>query len=698
MPGWTSIVRYFMLAVTFMAMGPFNPTGPAAQSGDDPARLDSLQATSPEGRLRITLSTPAGQPTYHASLDGREVIGASRLGLRFSEGADLDTGFALSGIERASGDETWTQPWGERRNVRDHHNELVASFRSVSGPDRSFRLRVRVFDDGFGFRYEVPDTGERAIVDEITEFTVPGDATAWWTPAGEFNRYEYIYRTSPVSRMERAHTPFTLRLPGDGPYLAIHEAALVDYSGMWLDQRRAGKLEADLAPRHDGVRVRVDGAFTTPWRVVQVAGDAPGLVNGSDIYLNLNAPNKLGNVDYAQPCKYVGIWWGMHINAYTWGSGPDHGATNENTRRYIDFAAEHGFCGVLVEGWNIGWDGDWFNNGDLFRFAESYRDFDLPALADYARERGVRLIGHHETSGNISNYEDQIDEAFNLYERHGVRSVKTGYVADASDLKFIDEDGFARYTWHAAQERVRHDIRVLEKAHEHGIAINAHEPVKDTGLRRTYPNAMTREGARGMEFNAWGSPPNPPEHTAILPYTRLLSGPMDFTPGIFNLMPHGEDDENRVPTTLAKQLALYVVIYSPIQMAADLPENYEARPEPFQFIKDVPVDWEESVALQGEVGDFIVMARKDRDTDDWYLGAVTDKEARTVTIPLDFLEQGRNHTAEIYRDGEDTHWKTNPYPVTIEQRSLTSFDTLTLPLAAGGGAAVRFKPTRRAGN
>lgn len=667
-------------------------TTEAGTTAEQPAETFAI-VTSPDGQIEVRVSSDAGQPRYVVLYKGAEVIAPSLLGLRFAEGADLDRGFAITSVSRGTSDETWEQPWGERRFVRDRHNELAVVLASTSGPERSYTLRVRVFDEGFGFRYEVPDTGARAIVDEITEFRVDPDATAWWTPAGEFNRYEYTYRTTPVRVMSRAHTPFTLRTSA-GVHMAIHEAALVDYADMWLDQRRAGILEADLAPRHDGVRVRVDGAFKTPWRAVQIADSAVDLANGSDLYLNLNEPNALGDVSYFKPGKYIGIWWGMHINKYTWGSGPNHGATTENTRRYIDFAAENGFSGVLVEGWNVGWDGDWFNNGDKFRFAQAYPDFDLPALAAYAKARGVQLIGHHETSANITNYENQLEDAFALYAKHGYSVVKTGYVADAGDLTFTDKDGFSRYTWHAGQERVEHDLHVLLRAHAYRLAINVHEPVKDTGLRRTYPNAVSREGARGMEFNAWGTPPNPPEHEAILPYTRMLAGPFDFTPGIFDLMPNGPDNENRVQTTLAKQLALYVAIYSPVQMAADLPENYEARPQAFQFIRDVPADWERSVALQGEVGDFFVMARQRRGGEDWYLGAVSDEAARTLSVPLDFLDAGRTYRAEIYRDGPRADWVSNPYDIIIESREVNAQTVLQLPLATSGGAAVRLVPVQ----
>ncbi|WP_370323184.1 glycoside hydrolase family 97 protein [Henriciella pelagia] len=683
------LAALIMAACTQISDTPLQQQASAQPSQN--ANTSMVKTTSPDGRIELTVGSDGGQPFYSITRDGEEIVSRSRLGLRFARGHDLDRGLSLTRSTETRKDETWEQPWGEKRFVRDHHKEIAATFTADDDSGRTYTLRARVFDTGVGFRYEVPDTGPRILVDEITEFSITPDGMSWWTPAGEFNRYEYIYETTPVRDIYRVHTPYTVKLDkADGPYIAIHEAALVNYAGMWLDQRRAGVLEAELAPRHDGSKVHVEGAFNTPWRVIQIADTAAGLINGSDIYLNLNEPNKLGDTSYFKPGKYIGIWWGMHINTMTWGSGPKHGATTENTKRYMDFAAENGFDGVLVEGWNIGWDGDWFNNGELFRFAEPYPDFDIKAITDYGREIGVQLIGHHETSANIANYEAQLEDAFQLYKDMGVKAVKTGYVADASDLVIHDEDGIRRYAWHDGQERVVHDIKVLERAHAYGIAVNAHEPIKDTGLRRTYPNAVSREGVRGMEFNAWGSPPNPVEHQAIIPFTRMLSGPADYTPGIFNLMPNGPDNENRVQTTLAKQLALYVTLYSPLQMAADLPENYEANPEPFQFIRDVPADWENSIALMGEVGDYLVQARQERGSRDWYIGAVTDEEARTLTVPLGFLDAGTTYRAEIYRDGDNADWETNPYPVTIETRAVTAQDELILPLARGGGAAVRL--------
>ncbi len=663
----------------------------------------AMGAQSPDGRIDLVVSVDGGRPSYEVHYADQKIIDTSYLGLRFQGHHGLDQGFRLQAATDRQNRGTWQQPWGERRVVEDAYGELTVTFASTTGPKRTFQVVFRVFNDGVALRYEVDEqagiTGPSAIVDELTEFRVPETATVWWIPSGGWNRYEYLYRETPVSEVERAHTPMTLRMDS-GVHVSIHEAALVDYAGMSLGQTRPGVFEAELAPWFDGAKVRKTGPFKTPWRTIQIAPDAAGLIN-SDLILNLNEPNALGDVSWVEPGRYIGIWWAMHIKDCNWGTDVKHCATTQEAKRYIDFAAEHGFAGVLVEGWNIGWDGDWYNNGDVFSFTEAYPDFDIEAVTAYAREKGVRLIGHHETSGNITNYENQLAEAFDLYGRLGVRQVKTGYVADAGGIKRVGPDGIARYEWHDGQVLVNHHLHVLREAAKRKISINAHEPVKDTGLRRTYPNWLSREGARGQEYNAWGLPPNPPSHTAILPFTRMLSGPMDFTPGIFDLRPNERDPispdlkrhdkRSRIETTLAKQLALYVVLYSPIQMAADLPENYEARPEAFQFIKDVPTDWEDSKALAGEIGDYVVMARKDRGGADWYLGALTNEDARTITVPLDFLDPDQTYTAEIYRDGEGADYDTNPYPITIERwDGLGASDVLTLPLAPGGGAAVRL--------
>lgn len=646
---------------------------------------------SPDGNIAFSISNnDKNWLVYSVTFRDEAVVSESRLGLRFRTQEGLDSDLKFLGASRQSSDQTWEQPWGERRQVRDHYNELLVQLTGAA--KQRLDLRIRVFDDGVGFRYEVPAQPgyeEIEIVDELTEFHLPDDSIAWWIPGRAYNRYEYLYRKTGLEAIQLAHTPMTLKTP-TGTHISIHEAALVDYAGYVLDQRRENVFQTSLTPWSDGIRVKTSAPFKTPWRTIQVSGNAVGLLNSSMI-LNLNEPNKLGDVSWVQPGKYVGIWWAMHIRDRTWGSGPIHGATTAETKRYMDFAAKYGFDGVLVEGWNVGWDGDWFFNGDLFNFSESYQDFDIGEISAYGKKLGVRLIGHHETSGNVSNYAKQMGTALDLYEDNHVGQVKTGYVADASDIKRVDENGLAHYEWHDGQFMADQYLLSVTEAAKRKISVITHEPIKDTGLRRTYPNWITREGARGQEFNAWGNPPNPPEHTAILPYTRMLSGPMDFTPGIFNLTFQGIDSEQRVMTTLAKQLALYVTIYSPVQMAADLPKNYEAQREAFQFIVDVPTDWEESIGVAGEVGDFVVFARQERGTDDWYLGAVSDEEATQVQIPLNFLEAGRTYTAQIYRDGPDAHWKTNPYSIVIEEQVLSQADTINLHLVAGGGTAIRFK-------
>lgn len=652
-----------------------------------------VTVASPDGRIEVRVSDDGDVPRYSVRFDGDEIIAPSRLGFHFQRAPGLYEDLEIARTTARSVDETWEQPWGEQREMREHYNELAVTFADEDS-DRGFVLRVRAFDDGIGFRYEVDDfagQGAYKITNELTEFRLDPDATAFWIESSGYNRYEHLYRETPVREIDRAHTPMTVRTEG-GTHVAIHEAALVDYSGMSLDQQREGVLKAELRPWSDGVRVKTGESFTTPWRTLQIGDEAIDLIN-SHLILNLNEPNALGDVSWVEPGRYIGIWWCMHINECTWGSGPRHGATTERTQRYIDFAAEHGFAGVLVEGWNIGWDGDWFSNGDIFSFTQPYPDFDLEALSAYALERGVRLIGHHETSGSVTNYENQMAEAYDLYERLGITQIKTGYVADAGNIKRRDEKGIARYEWHDGQFMARHHLKAVREAAKRKISLNPHEPIKDTGLRRTYPNWITREGARGQEYNAWGYPTlNPPEHISMLAFTRMLSGPMDFTPGIFDLMFEGEDGNNRVQTTLAKQLALYVVIYSPIQMAADLPENYEARPDAFQFIKDVPADWERSIALDGEVGEHVVIARQARGGRDWYLGAVTGREAMSLDVPLDFLEPGVNYTAEIYVDGEGADWETNPYAIDIYTQDVTSETVLALPLARSGGGAVRLVP------
>ena len=656
--------------------------------------------SSPDGTINVHISDENGVLQYQVERDGKQVIQPSLMGLRFAQHHGFDERMKIVDVTQNSSDSTWEQPWGERREVRDNHTELVLDVERIE-PKQSMRLRVKVFNDGVGFRYEVPEqqglSKELAITEEITEFNMDPEATAWWIPARKWNRYEYLYNTTTVDEMDMAHTPVTMKLT-NGTHVSLHEAALVDYAGMSIEHRRGANLVANLAPRSDGALVKVSLPFKTPWRTIQVSPDAVGLVN-SDLILNLNEPNKMGDVSWFKPGKYIGIWWQQHILDRTWGTDGIHAATTQATIEYMDFAAKHGFDGVLVEGWNIGWDGDWYNNGDVFSFTETYDDFDIEKVAEHGRKVGVRLIGHHETSGNLSNYEKQMEDAFDLYQANDVAIVKTGYVADAGKLKRIDDNGVVRYEFHDSQYNVGHHQRVIEAAAKRKIAVNPHEPVKGTGLRRTYPNWVTREGARGQEFNAWGVPPNGPNHVSNLVYTRMLSGPMDYTAGAFDLRPSERppvtkemgrhDKRSRIEHTLAKELSLYVAIYSPIQMVMDLPENYEARLDAFQFIKDVPTDWDQSIALTGEVGEYLVIARKDRNSTDWYLGAHTNEDARSVSAKLDFLDAG-TYEAQIYRDGEQADYDKNPYDIVIETREVTASDTLSFELGRSGGAAVRL--------
>ncbi|PAX99430.1 alpha-glucosidase [Pseudoalteromonas sp. HM-SA03] len=657
----------------------------------------SLAVSSPDGKITFTLSDDNSQPTYQVSFNDKTIIQPSKLGFDFATAASMRDGLSITTHQRNSVDSSWQQLWGEARVIQDKHNELAVTFAKQTDKSPQYTVRVKVFDDGVGFRYEVAQNQALNITRELTEFAFAQSdkSTAWWIPARGWNRYEYVYNTTPLHDAPHVHTPFTLKNQ-DGVHISVHEAALIDYAGMTLNQRRPGTFVADLTPWSDGVAVKTNGKFNTPWRTLQIGDEATDLLN-SHLILNLNEPNKLGDVSWVEPGKYIGIWWGMHINKNTWGSGEKHGATTARTKKYLSFAADHGFDGVLVEGWNIGWDGDWFFNGDVFSFTKAYADFNIDEVAKHGEKVGARLIGHHETSGNVSNYRNQMEAAFALYEKAGVRQVKTGYVADGGNIKRIDAEGNARFEWHDGQFMANEYLDNVKLAAKHKISINTHEPIKDTGLRRTYPNWIAREGARGQEFNAWGTPPNPPEHVPMLAFTRMLAGPMDFTPGIFDMGFNGLGDKtNRPQTTLAKQLALYVVLYSPIQMAADLPENYLAMPDAFQFIKDVPTDWEHSIALAGEVGDYVVFARKERkhkqySGNDWFLGAVTDEEAREIPVTLDFLESGKTFEAQIYADGDKAEWKQNPYEMNIYRKKVTSADKLTLKLAAGGGVAIRFK-------
>jgi len=657
-----------------------------------------LQRFSPDKRHLVTLQLIDGNLYYElvrlGQDEARPVIQPSLLG--FDLGSDMPAlagNFRIERVEKSSFSETWTQVWGEKKDILNNYNEIRVHLTETTDNPRDLIVVFRVYDDGVGFRYEFPEQPnlrEFQIMDELTEFQLAGNHTTWSIGAYQWNRFEYYYDEAPLSAIDTVHTPLTMRTD-DGLYLSLHEAALVDYSTMTLERTGEHLLKSNLMPWHNGVRVYAQTPFVTPWRTLQIA-EQPGDLITSYLILNLNEPNKIEDTSWIEPSKYVGIWWEMHLDKSTWGSGERHGATTENTRRYIDFAAEHGFPHVLVEGWNPGWDGEWYADGVVFDFTTPMPNFDLEGLAAYSRERGVRLMGHHETSASVLHYESQMEDAFALYERLGVRAVKTGYVGHGREIKWFNEAGEEQREWHHGQFMVRHHQRVVELAARHKISLNVHEGVKDTGLRRTWPNLMTREVAMGQEYNAWcGEGGHPPAYTLILPFTRNLSGPFDYTPGVLDLLFDEYRPDNRIKSTLAKELALYVVIYSPLHMAADLPENYERYIDAFQFIKDVPTDWYDTQVLEASIAEYITIVRKDRNSEDWYLGSITGEDAREVEIPLSFLDIDKTYIAHIYRDGDNADWEQAPYDFVIEQKEVTAADMLEFRLGRSGGLAVRFE-------
>lgn len=637
---------------------------------------------SPDGRTRLSFVTGAdGCMAYTVERDGRPLILPSALGLVAQE-RDLAGGFSVREIVKRSVNETWTQPWGENKILRDCHNEMTAVLKNDDGV--LLTLRFRAFDDGVAFRYEweVPDLDSLTVTDELTEFRFAEDGVSWSIP-GNFNTYELLYRELPVSRCENANTPFTFRV--DGTYGSIHEAALYDFPEMNLYRTDSLAFKAELAPLPDGIKARIPSKFMTAWRTIQVGDKAVDLINSS-LILNLNEPSKIADTSWIKPQKYIGVWWGLHLGTHTWTMGPRHGATTENALRHIDFAVANNIQGVLFEGWNEGWE-NW-GKTQHFDYVKPYADFDLDRIAAYAREKNIELWMHNETGGNIPEYEAALETAMQRYAGLGVHAVKTGYAG-----------GFRDGQLHHSQYGVRHYQRVVETAARYGIVIDAHEPIKDTGIRRTWPNMMTREGARGMEWNAW-SEGNSAEYLCTLPFVRLLSGPMDYTPGVFDLdysrvrgretgMQEWNGDNNSccIKTTLARQIANWVIIYSPLQMASDLIENYEGHPA-FQFFRDFDADCDWSEALQGEPGEYIVVVR--RADDSFFLGAGTNDEPRTLTQKLGFLKSGMTYTATIYADAPDS--AENPENYRIEKRTVTSADMLEIAMTARGGQAVTFVP------
>jgi alpha-glucosidase len=638
--------------------------------------------SSPNEKVKINFSLNGGTAYYSVTKDGETILNPSRLGFALNAKPALEGSFEIKNITNSSLDETWQQPWGEEVSVHNHYNEMKIELQEKTGEKRLLNIIFRAFDDGVGFRYEFPEQENLNIFeisDELTEFVLPGDYPGWSFPIYKSEYYEGLYKQSPVSRMDTVPTPLTIERPG-GKYLTIHEANLTDYAALNLyPAAGTSTLKTDLTPWSNGIKVYAETPFVSPWRTVIIADNLNELVN-SRIMLNLNEPCKIEDTSWLRPEKYAGIWWGMHKELYTWSQGPKHGATTGNTKAYIDFAAAHHIRGVLVEGWNYGWDGDWVANGDQFSFTKNYPDYDIEELARYAASKGVELIAHNETGGAAANYENQLDSAFSLYNSLGIHSVKTGYVNQFLDKK----------ERHSSQYGVRHFRKVIETAAKYRIMVDNHEPAMPTGLQRTYPNLMTQEGVRGQEYDAWSRDGgNPPEHTTIIPFTRGLAGPIDFTPGTFDFT-NPVYPQTRTQTTIAKQLALYVVIYSPLQMVSDLPENYADKPA-FEFIELVPVDWSKTILLDGKIGDYVMTARKDKYSEDWYVGAITDENARNLKLTLNFLEKGKKYKAKIFKDTPGSDWKTNPYPVLIEEQELDSDSTIDLYLAPGGGAAIQFK-------
>lgn len=642
----------------------------------------SYKVVSPDGKTEVKVSVADGRITYSLSSENELLIKPSRLGFLLDKRDSLCWGLDVIKVAKSGFDQTWSQPWGEEVSVRNHYNELKLYLQEKKGKKRLLNIVFRAFNDGIGFRYEFPkqqNLKNFSILSELTEFYMVSNDSAWTIPAYKGVYYENLWKKASLSTVDTATTPVTIER-GHGRFMVIHEANLTDYAKMnVLSCRGTSLLKVDLTPWSTGVKVYARTPFVSPWRIIVLADNLNELAN-SRLMLNLNEPSKIKDVSGLQPSKYIGIWWGMHMEKYTWAQGAKHGATTENTKKYIDFAAAHHMQGVLVEGWNYGWDGDWVAGGDKFSFTKPYPDYNIDELARYAKNKGVDLIGHNETGGATINYENQLDSAFRMYQRLGIRYVKTGYVNSLLDKK----------EHHDGQYGVRHYRKVIETAARYGIVIDNHEPVIPTGLQRTYPNLMSQEGVRGQEYDAWSQDGgNPPEHTCIVPFTRGLAGPMDFTFGTFNFT-NTAYPKTRVQTTLAKQLALYVVIYSPLQMASDLPENYGNNPT-FRFIEQVPADWAKTIVLDGKIGEFVVTARKDKQSDDWYLGAITNDKSRTVKVDFSFLEKGKKYKAEIYKDGDNADWKTNPYPVTMEEKEITSESVLDLYLVPGGGTAIRIK-------
>lgn len=683
-------------------------------------KTNAQTLSSPDGQLQAIFSIDNGIPTYQLSYKGKTVIKPSKMGLELFDSPDLIHNFSIVDTQTSSFDETWTPVWGEESKIRNHYNEMAVTLQQEN-TQRKMIVRFRLFDDGLGFRYEFPEQPELTyfvIKEERTQFAMTGDHTAFWIP-GDYDTQEYDYTTSHLSEirslMQKAITPNASQTPfsptgvqtalmmktADGLYINLHEAALVDYSCMHLDlDDKNFVFESHLTPDAQGRKGYLQTPCVSPWRTIIVSDKAADILL-SRITLNLNEPCKLEDTSWIKPVKYVGVWWEMITGKSTWAycdlpsvklgltdytkvkPNGKHGANNDNVRRYIDFAAENGFDQVLVEGWNVGWE-DWFGKSKdyVFDFVTPYPDFDLKALNDYAHSKGVKLMMHHETSSSTRNYERHMEEAYALMNTYGYNAVKSGYVGNI----------LPRGEHHYGQWINNHYLYAVQKAAEHHIMVNAHEAVRPTGLCRTYPNLIGNESARGTEYQAFGG--SKPNHTTILPFTRLIGGPMDYTPGIFemDIAKINPENHSHANVTLANQLGLYVTMYSPLQMAADLPENYERFADAFQFIKDVAIDWDETRVLEAEPGQYITYARKAKGENKWFVGNTNGYDARTSNIVFDFLPKNTTYEATIYSDAKDANYKTNPQAYQIKKMKVSSKSKLSLYCAPGGGYAISIKP------
>lgn len=641
------------------------------------ASKQEMEVTSPDKTIQVCAGEEGGRVFYTVSKEGTTLLDKSFLGFELT-GGTLGENLQVKQVTHSSFNESWDQVWGEEVTLHNTYNQMVVTVQEKSDARRSFNIVFRVFDDGIGFRYEFPEQeglADFTIMNELTEFNFTGNHTTWSIPF-DTEYYEGVYSEKPLNALEIVSTPLTM-VTDKGWHLTVHEANLTDYAAMNLTpQKGTTKLKAYLTPWSTGEKVFMKAPGVTPWRTLIIGKNAGDLLL-SRLMLNLNEPCKIKDTSWIEPGRYIGIWWGMHMEAYTWKQGPKHGANTANTKKYIDFAAKHGFSGVLVEGWNWGWDGDWTKEGDKFSFTEPFPDYDLKALSQYAAAKGVRLIGHHETGGATKNYEAQLESAFALCKEMGINAVKTGYVSPLLDGK----------ERHSSQYGVRHYRKVIETAAKYQIMIDNHEPAMPTGLQRTYPNLMTQEGVRGQEYNAWSKDGgNSPEHTVIIPFTRGLAGPIDFTPGIFNYH-NPVYPQTRPRTTRAKELALSVVLFSPLQMAADMIENYEGFPE-FEFLTICPTTWAKTVVPEAKIGEYLTVARKDRHSEDWYIGSVTNSKEREVTLPLSFLNEGVTYKAKIFKDAANAHYNENPYAIEIEEVEVTAQSVLKLKQAPGGGTAI----------